>query len=197
MTGVFNGSIPVANALELTRWNDYEGQVLICENCGVPGCEASGWVRVRSVPAGIVLLPDFAGMQENPLERSPPAYFQRGIPLFTGEASEQLRELIPDFVTAPLPSGVELRRIAQWEAPGGLLGRFPDAPLLREEDVLYVSGDSEDPTSAFRAWLSRGSGKLSASPDLPPPVEFWIEGQPEAWRPLVELRTRPDTNNET
>jgi hypothetical protein len=134
----------VVNAIELAELASSSSQVIVCDSCGTIGCASGNWVVMRRLGFGVVWIPDFERMLVDDFARwraDPPEYLQRrGAALFAGSALAQLQSIVPALSVEAVPrlKSWEAARLLQWEAPGNVLGKFPEDPVLRSEIVLAV-----------------------------------------------------------
>lgn len=170
-------------------------QVEVCEACGTTQCAQGGWISLRRLGAEVLWLPAFQAMsdEQNSAEFAPPRYMsQAGLPLFSEATYSTVRRHVGDLPALadiqPLDSR-ELALILQWEAPGSLLGSFPDPPRFRRDTVLAVDhGDVTEHVTTMVELLGRaldGAGMFTQS-TAAPAVSFYLDlpGYP-TWSPLV------------
>jgi len=188
---------PIVNAVGIVELSANPLQAVVCTSCGITGCESGGWVAVRRVGDAVVWLPDFEGMAQSEsdmTEYAPPRFMAtRGALILRGRPLAWVRAELPGFPdpgSLPALSGVEVARLLQWEAPGRLLGRFPDVPRL--DRVHLVAADPGD-SSSRAAELDRLLTLYFSSRDAvvptsgAQPVTFFVDlpGIPE-WSPVAE-----------
>lgn len=187
----------IANAVGLVDFSENPLQAVVCKSCGYTGCEQGGWVALRRVGDAVVWLPDFETMAQGEgemTEHAPPSFLaRRGALVLRGRPLESVRAELsefPDPSSLPALSGVDVARLVQWEAPGRLLGRFPDVPRIDRSRLIAVDpGD----TSLRAAELNRLVDLYVSSRDavVPTggahPVTFFVDlpGIPE-WTPMAE-----------
>ncbi len=132
-----------ANATRFTDWSEPTFQTIVCSACGHDGCEPGNWITARRAGELVLLMPDFDGMLDDYDESAPPNYLkERGALLFNPANAERLRSLIPDlrpFEKLKGLRGLDAKRIAQFEAPHNMLGRFPVVPTVRKNHVDWCS----------------------------------------------------------
>jgi hypothetical protein len=186
-----------ANALGFTDWQELPVQLLVCESCGVVGCEPGGRLDIVRVGQFAVFVPAFAPMLENGIhEYAAPEYSRtRGAPLFSAHGYLDLRRTIdctmPAFEALRPMQGAELVRLLQWEAPIVMLGRFPDQVQLRRPAVLAVSeGDVDVQAAELRRLIdsiSRATTPVSLREQDASgvPVTFHLDHGAEDWQPMV------------
>lgn len=145
LAGVAADGELLANAVGVSEWKSRFVQAIVC-GCGIEGCADGGWVAPRRCGELVLLLPDFDRLAEDegdPPRHGPPSYVgRRGIPVIRGEAMERAADALPSWPRprdlAPLMNA-DIPRILQWEAPWQLLGRYPEPPQVRCEDILAAS----------------------------------------------------------
>jgi hypothetical protein len=138
-------------------------QVEVCEECGFTHCAPGGWVSLRRFGSRVLWMPAFSSMAAEPssAEYEPPAYMSKvGLPAFSEEAYAVVRENACGFPSSDKLVHLgsrELLLILQWEAPGKILGKFPEAPRLREDALLAVDrGDLADCREALVGLIHQG-----------------------------------------
>jgi hypothetical protein len=144
---LLDGTI-IANAIELTDWTEGPVQIEVCGSCGYVHCASGGWVSVKRLGKGIMILPAFDAMAKNSAEYSPPEWMARSGPALISEIlAESLRIAAPGLpeISRLMPvTQTDAVLMIQWSAPFGVLGRFPETPSI----VLgKVSGVSKRPIS--------------------------------------------------
>jgi hypothetical protein len=150
-TAIIADGVELVNARDRIDLEDFEKdrlQLIVCEECGFVQCASGNWATVRRVGDGLALIPAFGSMARGSWERSefaPPAFMAlRGSPMFRGAAKEELVSLMPWLRDLNLPSisAREMASLVQWEAPGRVLGAFPDPPRFsRDAFVAVDEGD--------------------------------------------------------
>jgi hypothetical protein len=132
--------INAASLLDLANPAE-RGQVQICEDCGTTHCRPGGWILLRRVESNVLWLPCSNLMRvhaEASREYAPPRY-EHGLPIFSAERYQVLREFAPEF---PKPEDISLLRsreaigLLQLDAPGRVLGLFPEQPAVRHDALL-------------------------------------------------------------
>ncbi len=202
---LFFGTICIANAVNISNFEDDRTQVVVCEMCGNVGCASDGWVHLRTVGQDVVWIPPRRLSARDELfewQNLPPPYFASevcGIPVFRGPVFEELRNQLPWF-----PDRTEIQPIRtcealallQGEAPLELLGRAPDISQLRRDKVLAVSDGDVDQEIRVVDTFSRDHAS-SETPMRPvevnasyEPIEFHVDapGFP-AWTGFCHLST--------
>jgi hypothetical protein len=158
---VIHGAV-FANAVELTQWDDDPIQVIVCESCGIEGCEPGGWLAARTMGTCAVFVPAFDRMLEDEQGRSeyaPPKYVSTdGVPAFMPNVFAKLSALcwgLPALEQLRPLTGRDLVRALQWDAPLRCLGRFPEAPQLVRDAMLAASdGDPKDVSGELASLLA-------------------------------------------
>lgn len=191
--------IEIVNALDFVdiEAGEVDGiQLMVCEHCGTPGCQSGGRVSIRRLEDGLIMIPDFAAMARGEWERSehgPPIFLEeRGAPLFRGSALDVLLSKLPALGDRPGWQPLSYREAAlllQWEAPGQVLGGFPEPPRLRQNRIVAVSHGSrmEEEFGALAELLGAAlREERPVSVMTGETVTFYLEdaGFPE-WAPLV------------
>ena len=123
------GDVVLMNALELMEWSTERTQLLICNECGIPGCSSGGWVNLRKTNDRVVLIPAFDDIERDDWSRdeySPPKYLRKeGTPYFDLGTYESLVAKDLGFPTLNQIASLEMReavRLAQCEMPFQILG---------------------------------------------------------------------------
>jgi hypothetical protein len=138
--------VELINAIELVEFSPERTQLIVCEQCGFVHCKRGDWVQIRRIEDSILLVPAFAEMEKGNWERdeySPPKFIKnRGIPVFDGNLSLQLLEILNEYQMVSVQdlkplSPSELCKAMQWEAPAHVLGKYPDRPKLDRSRILY------------------------------------------------------------
>jgi len=160
------GSARLANAIELTSWDEEPVQLEVCTSCGCVRCAPGGCASLRRTGRHVAVIPAFESMLGGDWpasQYSPPACMRsRGALLVELEPYELLRQRAPGLPEAKNLKPLRAReavRVFQWEASEFLVGRFPDPVELRVSDVLATSeaGDA-DRVAEFRAMLADLAG---------------------------------------
>lgn len=119
-------------------------QVQTCEECGFAGCATGGWLVLRRIASYVVWLPAFSDLAENPKssEYLPPHFMaHKGIPVMSAQHYAEVKisaPALPKYADLPLLNSQELGLALQWEAPGRLLGKFPQKISLRQNAIRAV-----------------------------------------------------------
>jgi hypothetical protein len=170
-------------------------QVHVCEHCGVTHCEPGGWVAFRRLGDQVLWVPCFEAMEaadSDAREYRPPSSWP-GWPIFDPQHYLLVRTLAPELL--PLPDAIPplgsrtAARLLQFDAPGRVLGRFPDAPRLRRDLVVNSScGDLSTRVACLEALLADAwSNDLPVQPaDTGEVVAFYLDlPNTAAWEPLA------------
>jgi hypothetical protein len=187
--------INAASLLDLDTPDEHV-QVRVCEECGFSHCESGGWIALRRVGTSVLWIPCFELMADpdgtGAREYAPPR-FPTGLPLFPPDQYEVLRQLAPGFPAldaVPLLRSRAAVRLLQSEAPGRVLGRFPETPRLDRRDLFIASEPDElsDATAKLEAlienaWAADEAVQLGEGST---PVTFYLDlpGTP-AWTPFA------------
>jgi hypothetical protein len=140
--------VQFTNAAELSsRDNPTRVQLRICEDCGIEGCASGGWMAPRNVGVGVAFIPAFDDMLPDDWRRAEyaPPFFEQSMPLFLPDNYDRLRgwsERLPPIEEVPALTGEELVRCLQWDAPAGVLGKFPAETQL-DDDFLLAAHNRE------------------------------------------------------
>jgi len=200
VTALEAAEIQVVNALELVHWEDYGIQVEVCDHCGCSGCGAGNWISLRRLGDSVVWIPFWSEMLKGEWELSEysPPYFLRkhGVPIFSAHDWSLLKELIgsiPPIHEIPCLTASEMALIIQAEAPGRVLGEFPQPPKLYKDLIVAVTeGELSDWVRSLQeclseSWSSQVPVDCQSIDSTMKQVEFWMElpGAP-SWTPLVQ-----------
>ena len=135
-----------ANALRLTSWDADAFQPLVCEACGMEGCEPGNWLVLRRAGEFAVFLPDFSAMLNDDNDaagHAPPAYIRNKGALVLGpEEYRHFRGLVSgarEFERLPGLRGNEAKRLLQFEAVHHMLGRFPGEVAVDYDRAIACS----------------------------------------------------------
>lgn len=173
-------------------------QLNVCTHCGQPGCSAGDWVALRSLGDAIVLMPRFdVEMDPDDVHRyDPPEPIQkRGAAIVRGEALDAMRRhLLTLPPPADLPS-LEAREAVlclQFEAPLGLLGRWPSSVVIDRRAVLACSEDDTsallDQADALLQGLIGRNDPLVVQRPPGTPVALYLDGpKTPTWTPFARL----------
>ncbi len=194
-TEVYSGNSRLVNAIELLDFSDGLVQVLVCEACGISGCEPGSWVAIRRVGETVVFVPAVDAMQEDDwgtTEYSPPEYMKNYGPLVFGPGVyEDMRAKTGRFPKLSNLKDIASREVlaaSQLTAPGRVLGPLGTLPELDPENIVAVTeGDLDDEIAAFGRLISTindGADGLHAE-SLQRVVEFHLNVPTfPAWRPF-------------
>lgn len=95
------GNDVVLNAIELLEYEHGCLQALVCEQCGITGCEPGNWTALRRLENSVAIAPAIDFIRDGdfePEEYSPPKYMRRnGVPLLDRANYERLRIHVPAF----------------------------------------------------------------------------------------------------
>ncbi|MEO1246214.1 MAG: hypothetical protein AAFX56_11090 [Pseudomonadota bacterium] len=194
-TEVFAGDTKIVNAIELLDFSDGLVQVLVCEACGITGCEPGSWVAIRRAEDKVIFVPAIEAMQEGDWEMneySPPRYIRKNGPLvFSFDAYEELRSRTGRFPAATNVKEItskEALGVLQLTAPGNVLGQLGTQVDLNSENIVAVTeGDLEAEVAEFRNLISiindGSEGQQAGSPERVIEFHLDIPSFP-AWRPF-------------
>lgn len=185
------------NAIGLTNWSAAAFQPLVCEACGIEGCEPGNWLIARRAGEFAVLLPDFPAMLDDAndsAEHAPPAYIRSNGALVLGpDEYHRFHALVsgaPEFQRLPELRGNEARRILQIEAVHNMLGKFPGDVAVRHDHAVACSdGDLADRlrevTELLHALGEHQPVRLRLVGDGAVPVAFYLDDpKATAWTPI-------------
>ena len=142
--------IQLINAVEYVNWEDTHYQFVVCEGCGIIGCQSQGWVDIRKIEALAVIIPAFKMIHEASKimedEYLPPyfllkkgaAYLNRDLYRHT------LCQLanFPTFESLASLSAWEASKLFQFEAPNNILSDLLHPPTLLQDIILASSEGS-------------------------------------------------------
>lgn len=178
VTQLFADHVQLVNAIELIDWKADDTQLLICEACGIEGCEKGNWVRLRRSDSHVFILPAFdyiwAERDYDKTEYYPPRYLKtHGAAYFDRvmyEALQSQNSHLPSFDELQLLNIREATLIFHLEAPVQVLGPPPDVRVRHD----LIAGASE-----------------GAAPDRVKQIEALIQKQyadvsPATLRPLLQ-----------
>lgn len=192
------GSTRLVNAAGLIEYDPTSDrvQVQVCEECGFTHCAPGGWVSLRRLGDNVAFLPAFAAMSKDARssEYSPPRYIQdRGAPLLSAsiyvDLCSHVRRLPALTDIRPL-SLHEAALVLQWEAPGRILGTYPEVPAIRQEFIASVDyGDREQLIAVLARLLAESwrDGTHAVQRSEVQPRSFFLDlpGHP-LWSPFAE-----------
>lgn len=197
-------SIVVANAVELTDWED-DIQLIVCASCGIIHCEPGGWGSLRRAGDLIVLGPDrrmFDGDESDPQEYRPPDYVRTlGWPYMSQATYVALQGSIPELPDVDRLRPLEQREVVailQWEAVARVLGRPFEHPTIRSDRLVDcaagdISIESDKLCRFIETWCGARAG-VRLEPCRPGVIQVkfhvGICGTP-TWWPLVRRDEEP------
>jgi hypothetical protein len=168
-------------------------QLTTCEQCGTPGCNSGGWVTLRRLDAGLIMVPAFSEMGDRSSGNFETPYFmqKRGTPLFKGAGLDALLAAIPAFADQSKWSVLNSREAAlllQWDAPHRVLEQFPAAPRLRDDFIAASShGKGREALGILSNLLTEATAaERPVSVVSGESVTFYLDagGYPE-WQPMI------------
>lgn len=161
---LWDDGIQLINAVEYVNWGEAHLQVMVCEACGIVGCQSQGWVELKRVGSVALIIPAFAKIEEASEimknEYLPPNYLvERGAICIEQESYRNLLcqlTVFPDFdLLAPLPAW-EAAKIFQLEAPSRVLGNLSNSPTLPQDAVIASSeGDLMEQTTQLVSLINK------------------------------------------
>ncbi len=196
VTQLFADGIQLINALELVDWGMEDAQFLICEACGIEGCEQGGWVRIRRSDSMVLILPAFdyvwAEREEAKTEYSPPHFLKtHGVAYLEQSVYENLRlqhDSFPSFDAIQPLNMREATLIFHWEAPAQVLGPPADVRVRHE---LIIGASEVDCVKQMEEVIQKQYQNDSPSVLRPlskseTPISIYIEASEFIdWKPMV------------
>jgi hypothetical protein len=164
--------------------------------CGYAGCAPGNLLAIRRLPDGFVFIPEFESMDGSfELQKlfGPPRELVRS-DCPAGPKAHYLERChdwnLPSYEDLPPLSGDELIRTLQFEAPGGVLGKFPRRVQLNRDDLLgFERGDIDEAHCALSNLIARCQGNSEPVQALEEPIEvptIYLDTSPMVeWRPLA------------
>jgi hypothetical protein len=160
------GEIELSNALESVRWFESPAvQVVLCEDCGYPGCESGGYVHVSRLGAHVLWTRPHVD-ESNPLDayqyRAAEPVRTYGAVAIRAKEWDSWGDRLPDWPSAEsFPPTTRHDLFAAWYLEAPLSGTW-DAPerlvTLTRERVLSTNpselGDALDGLAALVAWFT-------------------------------------------
>jgi hypothetical protein len=194
---LFVDDVLFGNAIGLTSWDAGAFQPLVCEACGIEGCEPGNWLVARRAGEFAVLLPDFQAMLDDANdanEHAPPAYIRsKGALVLGPEEYHRFRSLVSgarEFQRLPGLRGNEARRLLQFEAVHNMLGKFPGDVAVRHDHAVACSdGEITERMQQVAALLDalgeHQPVRLRPVGDEAVPIVFYLD-DPKAteWAPI-------------
>lgn len=140
VTRLFADGIEVVNALELIDWRGDDTQLLLCEACGIDGCERGNWARIRRSDSLVLILPAFdyiwAERDYDKTEYYPPQFLQaHGAAYFDRSTYEELGRGLDHFPAFDALQALTMREatlIFHLTAPAQVLGPPPEVRVRHE-----------------------------------------------------------------
>jgi hypothetical protein len=147
VTQLFADGVQLVNAIELVDWTADDTQLLVCEACGMEGCEQGNWVCIRRAGSLVLILPAsnhiWAELEYDKTEYYPPRFLQtHGVAYFDRSTYEDLRSQHSDFPPFYAIQHLNMREatlIFHWEAPAQVFGPPPEVRVRHE----LIVGTSE------------------------------------------------------
>lgn len=197
VTQLFVDDVLFANALNLTSWDAEAFQPLVCEACGIEGCEPGNWLAARRAGEFAVLLPDFSAMlddENEATEHAPPAYIRtRGALVLGPDEYHRFRSLVSgvrEFERLPGLRGNEASRLLQLEAAHNMLGRFPGTVALRNDHAIActdgdLTGRMQEVAGLLQALGEHQPVRLRPVSSEAVPVVFYLDdAKATEWAPI-------------
>lgn len=196
-TALFVGGVQIVNAIELLDFDDVEDsvQLLVCEECGIPGCQPGNWASIRHFRRQIVFLPAVGAARQGEWEANeyqPPEYMRtNGFPTFSAEDYAELRRETARFPAARSVNkcnSLETLDLLQFLAPGRILGDLGSPAKLQPHSILAVTkgelGQEIDVLN--KLILSAQKGEDGLCSERPARVVEFLVDRPgfPTWRPF-------------
>lgn len=166
-------------------------QVLLCDECGVEGCEGGGWVTARRYGSALAWVPALDLMRGDPWCTENYAPPLAGGTLFTTSGAVQaVIELVsghPALDDLAEVTAAEALAALQLDAPGRVLGCCPHPAQLETERVIAADpGSVEDAVAALQALTREGHRAVEPPSAHATPVTLYLDlpGTP-AWTPIA------------
>lgn len=168
------GDVVLMNAIEWSYFdNDDVHQLLICDQCGTPGCQSGGWVSFRKASDFILLVPAFEKMEDDDWSRTqfaPPQYpGKSGTPYFSLETYESLRRRISLFPATEKIKNLKMSdamRLAQRTMPLRIFGEPPEINIQSDKSGYIIAssyGEAEESLKKIEEILRRNYENKSAA----------------------------------
>jgi hypothetical protein len=187
------------NAVELVDWESAATQFLICEACGMVGCQSGGWVSLRSAGALIIVLPAFDLFMDDHKkygEYAPPYYIkQKGVPYIDVAKYESLRAKHSGFPPVSRLRALSMREAVlalQLDVPAHAFGTPPEAFGYRGEWVIGTAEGAIDEQVERLSALARAHFDDKTAVCVRPvsenenPISFFFDfAEFTEWKPLA------------
>jgi len=174
VTAIESDGVELCNGIELCDWesDDDRMQLIVCQTCGIPGCETKGWTTFRRAGGYVFWIPLFSELLADDDwaadNYSPPHYFRKqGIPYFEEADYSRFQVQFPRFPrlgTMPPLKVSEAVRCLQHEAPGRLLGDIYHGKAARPRLSMILAateGDHEEWSSILSSSFETDCGDSS------------------------------------
>ncbi|MEM9402381.1 MAG: hypothetical protein AAGA44_07840 [Pseudomonadota bacterium] len=194
-TQVVANGVTLINSVELLDVSGFVAQLLVCEACGVTGCEPGSWVAIRRSGDHVLFVPWLEGMDGGEWESanySPPKYMAEAGPLvFDSDAFAELQRSsgeFPSLTEIPEINSLEVLSCIQLTAPGFVLGPVGRPAKLDADNIVAVTeGDLEEEIAEFSTLVSAVNDGVENSHSESPIriTEFHLDIPTfPAWRPF-------------
>lgn len=186
-TAIISEGVTLINALDYVIVEGDSTQVLVCEECGISGCEYDGRVSFRRIGHHVLWVPawDLIGPSIKDTWNGPPYYVRsKGAPMLTQAVWDRLRSLHPDFLAfegLPILTAREAVLLWQSTAPHGLLSEYGSVSSLRRDMVVAVTtGELSVELNAvdhcLQEYYAAGNQKCElVETTNARPIEFWLD----------------------
>ncbi|HAX75698.1 MAG TPA: hypothetical protein DCY88_07665 [Cyanobacteria bacterium UBA11372] len=156
VTQLWDDNVQLINAVEYVNWGEAELQFIVCEACGIVGCQPQGWVELKRADSVVFIMPAFTTIEKASEKRKeeylPPHYLlERGaICIEQKSYANTLCQIaaFPDFEALSLLSAWEASKIFQLEAPSRVLGHLLN-PSELYQDIVIASSEGNFKEQAF------------------------------------------------
>jgi len=199
VTKVISDGVELINAVELVDWAADETQFLVCEACGIEGCEPGNWVSLRRSGSLVLILPSldyvWAERDEDKTVYAPPWYLRkRGVAYFDQSTYENLRSQHSDFPAFEQIRHLNMREatlVFHWDAPAQVLGSPPVVELRHDLIAGSSEGDSDEHLKRLTDLMNQQYKDESAailrplSPDDHPLSIYLNAAEFIEWKPLT------------
>ncbi|MFZ1814521.1 MAG: hypothetical protein WBO55_08885 [Rhizobiaceae bacterium] len=155
VTAFVSNGIIVCNALENVEYHEDGFQLIICEHCGIPGCERGSLVGLKKLDdQRAILLPSVKLVRSDSHEYFPPRFmFVDGFPVLSKAdycRVKQLNENLPDWNEIAPITACDCLAMHQMTAPGSILGKLGEKALIDRNSFLAVTeGDLDTEIGAL------------------------------------------------
>ena len=146
VTQLIADGLRLMNAVERIEYQHTGFQALICEQCGIAGCEPGSWVCLRVVGQRVLLIPAVERLREDSdlaHEFAPPHYLTRHkIPTLRTDQYASLGTVeseLPPLHDLKDLTALEALAVHQVTAPGGILGPIEEGAQINSDVIIAVT----------------------------------------------------------